>query len=81
MKMVHLLCIALKPNSAVPMDQGLEQAYNKTAKSAGGIISIIWKGYRHFLGNRFEHGNSEFSLHHEFSDSSAQKSISNCSTL
>ena len=78
-------------NSAVPMDQGLEQAYNKTAKSAGGIIGFtqkkeavaLWniihpekEGHRHFLENRIEHENSEFSLHHEFSESSAQKSMS-----
>ena len=83
-------------NSAVPNDQGFKQAYNKTANSAGGIIGFtqkkqavsLWniihhekEGYRHFLENRIEHENSEFSLHHEFSESSAQKSMNNCIAL
>ena len=51
-------------NSSIPMDQALEQAYNKAAKSAGGVIGYTRKkeavaqwnllhhekeGYRNFL--------------------------------
>ena len=78
-------------NSAIPMDQALEQAYNKVAKSAGGVIGVTRKkkavaqwnlihhekeGYRQWLEQQSE-DHSQYSLHHEFSDAAAIKSLSN----
>ena len=70
--------------SAVPMDQALEKAYNKPAKSSSGIIGFTrrkeavckWNlikhekaKYRNFLYDVCNMDDSdEYSLHHEFSE-------------
>ena len=73
-----------RKGSAVPMDQALEKAYNKPAKSSAGIIGFTrrkeavckWnlikheKGkYRNFLYDICQMSDDdEYSLHHEFSE-------------
>ena len=75
----------LRKGSAVPMDQALEKAYNKPAKSAAGIIGFTrrkaavckWNlikhekaNYRNFLYDICEMGDDdEYNLHYEFSES------------
>ena len=83
--------------SAVPMDQALEKAYNKPAKSSAGIIGFTrrkeavckWniikheKGkYRNFLYDVCQlDDDDEYSLHHEFSHRVTKKDNENVAAL
>ena len=75
-----------RKGSAVPMDQALEKAYNKPAKSSAGIIGFTrrkeavckWnlikhekEKYRSFLYDVCQmRDDDEYSLHYEYSEKS-----------
>ena len=81
----------LRRGSGVPMDQVLEQSYNKPAKAAGGIIGITRKkeavckwniikhekaNYKKFIEDvSMSRNDDEYSLHHEFSVSATKHDL------
>ena len=90
--MNSLLCYhSFKNGSAVPMDQELEQSYNKPVKAAGGIIGITCRKEAVCKWNIIKHekahytkfikdvsmlrNDDEYSLHHEFSVSATKHEL------
>ena len=84
-----------RKGSAVPMDQALEQYYNKPAKGAGGIIGntrkkeavalhdLIKQEKQLFISHleNDSHRSSEYSIHHEFSKHSAVESAKDVNNI
>ena len=86
-----------RPCSAIPIDQALEKAYNKTAKGKGGIIGITaqkaavakWNLIKHekmqyvsFLSDLCDFNvENEYTLHHEFSDAVTSLDVEHVDTI